>query len=388
MATPTLTYYRDSTGQWWSFNINPDGSAQSSAVVPQGPTLPIPTYSLYEDSTGQWWSFSINPDGSAETAEVSAPTPGPLPTGVVNHQSTITLFNTMEWAKRFIANRNTALGDYLEPAITSANIVVQTIIGAPFRWRWNRVQTGFITVPGQQDYYIFNWMANTAVGVGWVLVDYNGNCQTCISPGTTGATYPLWDPITDQLTVDGVGGGAVTWLNLGYIGAPCSTSYRFGWVEHASVQQTSPPKWWSIEPKIDLSLDSSTGRPQWVSAQADDGSGNMVFRLMPVPNASFPVTVTIQQSVDLFTSIFQTWAPIPDNYSSIYNWGFLAIMFLFSDDPRFQLANQKFVTQILGMNQGLDQSEINMFLNNWQEITGQPQANSIRLQQGNQARGV
>lgn len=350
--------------------------------------MAIPTYSYYEDSTGQWWAFNINPDGSAETAETSAPTPGPLPTGVVNNQSTISLFNTMEWAKRFIANRNTALGDYLEPAITSANIVVQTIIGAPFRWRWNRVVTGFITTAGQQDYYIFNWLADTPVSVGWVLVDINGNCQTCIAPGTTGAAYPLWNGTTGGNTTDGVGGTAVTWQNLGSIGVSVSTKYRFGWVEHASVQDVNSSKWWTVAPKIDLSLDSSTARPLWVAAQADDGSGNMVFRLMPVPNEAYPVAITIQESVQLFDSIFQTWAPIPDNYSSIYDWGFLAIMFLFSDDPRFQWANQKFVTQILGMNQGLDQSEINIFLNQWENVTGQPQANTIRMQQGNAARGT
>lgn len=384
----TLAYYRDSTGQWWSFSINPDGSAETAPSIPQGPALPIPTYSYYEDSTGQWWSFSINPDGSAETIEVSAPTPGPVPSSPVNNQSTITLFNTMEWAKRFIANRNTALGDYLEPAITSANLVLQTIIGAPFRWRWNRVVTGFITIPGQQDYYIFNWLANTFVNVGWMLVDPNGNSQVCLVSGTTGATYPNFTTVINGQTSDGIGGNAVTWSNQGPIGTPVSINYRFGWVEHASVQQNDPDKWWTIGPKIDLSLDSSEARPQWISAQSDDGSGNMTFRLMSVPNQAYPIAITIQESVKLFSGIFETWSPIPDNYQTIYSWGFLALMFLFSDDPRFQLANQKFITQILGMNQGLDQSEISVFLNNWQEVTGQPQANAIRLTQGSQARGV
>jgi hypothetical protein len=292
----------------------------------------------------------------------------------------------MEWAKRFIANRNTALGDYLEPAITSANIVLQTMIGAPCRWRWNRVVTGFIAQEGQQDYYIFNWLPGVEIEVGWMLIDVNGNCQTCIVSGTTGTFYPTWNATVGGNTTDGTGGSATVWQNLGPIGVPVSTTYRFGWIETASVFDS--PKWWTVSPKIDLTLDASIARPQWISAQSDDGSGNMVFRLMPVPNGNYPVAITIQESVDLFSSIFQTWAPVPDNYSSIYDWGFLAIMFLFSDDPRFQLANQKFITQILGMNQGLDQSEINVFLNNWSEVTGQPMANAIRMQQGNSARGV
>src|SRR5579859_4043554 len=168
---PTSTYYRDSTGQWWAFSINTDGSAETIAVSPKGSTMPVPTFSYYQDSSGQWWEFSINPDGSAETTPVSAPPPGPVPGMVTNTQSTLRLLDTMEWAKKFIANRATAIGNYLEPALTSANIIKQTILGAPFRWRWNRTMTGFVTTPGQQDYYIFNWTASTPVEAGWVLVD-------------------------------------------------------------------------------------------------------------------------------------------------------------------------------------------------------------------------
>lgn len=385
--TPTSTYYRDSTGQWWSFSINPDGSADTTEVAPKGSTMAIPTYSYYEDSTGQWWQFSINPDGSAETTEVSAPAPGPTPGLIVNTQSSIRLLDTMEWAKKFIANRATAIGNYLEPALTSANIIKQTMLGAPFRWRWNRTMTGFITQQGQQDYYVFNWTASTAVGVGWVLVDLNGNCQRAANSGITGTFYPTFDPTVSGVTGDGTGSTTVNWVNAGQVNLEADINYNFGWIETTSVQDANS-KWWTMQSKIGLDIDSIQARPKSISAQGDDGSGNILFRVMPEPDQAYPTAITLQQNAGLFTSVYQTWNPIPDFYSDIYNWGFLAHMLLFSDDARFQYANQKFVTALLSRNQGLTQTEINIWLANWQEVTGQPIALSATQSQGEQARGV
>lgn len=385
--TPTITYYRDSTGQWWAFNINTDGSADTLAVPPQGSTMPVPTFSYYQDSSGQWWQFSINPDGSAETTLSSAPPPGPVPGVVVNTQSTIRLLDTMEWAKKFIANRATAIGNYLEPALTSANIIKQTILGAPFRWRWNRVMTGFVTVAGQQDYYIFNWTASTLVEANWVLVDINGNCQRAINTGITGTFYPLFNPTEGGITGDGSGSTTIDWINAGSINPEVDINYNFGWIETTSVQDANN-KWWTMESRIGLDIDSIQARPRYIAAQGDDGSGNILFRVIPEPDQAYPVALTMQQNAGLFTSVYQTWDPIPDFYSDIFNWGFLAHMLLFSDDARFQYANSKFVTALLSRNQGLTATEINVWLANWQEVTGQPIVLPTTNTQGTQARGT
>jgi hypothetical protein len=70
--------------------------------------------------------------------------------------STNTLLRTIEWTKKLNFGRRSAIGNFLEPAMTSANTVMQTMLGAPFAWRWNRVVTGFITTPGQQDYTLLS----------------------------------------------------------------------------------------------------------------------------------------------------------------------------------------------------------------------------------------
>lgn len=306
--------------------------------------------------------------------------------------STFTLLRTLEWCKRFTFSRPGAIGTFLEPAITNANTILQTILGAPFAWRWNRVVTGFVTTSGQQDYTLFNWSASTPITANFVTVDSNGNSQSA-SGGTTGTTLPAFSNTLDGIVVD----GSVVWTNRGSINTPVSSTYKFAWIETVSLQaidaNSETPSWKEISPKLVLGLDSALSRPGNISAQGDDGNGNITFRLMPVPNDSYPVAITIQQKPPIFgdadgTGVNQTWAPIPDEYSHIYNWGFLALMLLFSDDPRFQSANQKFVANLLSSSQGLTATERNIFLANWQAITGAPINKEDTTQQGFQGRAA
>jgi hypothetical protein len=68
--------------------------------------------------------------------------------------STVTLQNSINWAKPFLNYAPLTIGVSNEPAITSANTVLQTMLMAPFNWRWNRGTAIITTVPGQQDYPI------------------------------------------------------------------------------------------------------------------------------------------------------------------------------------------------------------------------------------------
>lgn len=293
----------------------------------------------------------------------------------------------MEWAKKLNFGRRSAIGNFLEPALTSANTIMQTIMGPPFAWRWNRVATGFITVAGQQDYTLINWSAGLAVQTGWMAVDDSGNCQMVTTPGSTGTSAPAWNHTKGGTTTES---GGVVWTNMGPIGVPVSQTYNLGFIESVSVQDTvnGATKWFEITNQLNLALDSSQGRPRFISAQSDDGNGNITFRLMMIPDKAYPVAITMQQKPPVFTSTGQTWSPIPDEYARIYNWGFLSLMWLFADDPRFGVANQKFVSQLLSTSEGLSETQRNIFLQGWQQQTGQTVYNVDRLQQGIQARQV
>jgi hypothetical protein len=41
-----------------------------------------------------------------------------------------------------------------EPAVTAANLTKQTILGAPFKWNYNRGEFSFATEPNDQDYFL------------------------------------------------------------------------------------------------------------------------------------------------------------------------------------------------------------------------------------------
>jgi hypothetical protein len=299
--------------------------------------------------------------------------------------SSIKLIQTLEWGKKFVFQRQSVIGNYLEPAISSANTILQTILGAPFSWRWNRVITGFICTIGQQDYTIFNWKAATAVTIGYVLVDSNGNSQAVTTAGTTGSTLPSFSNTTGNTTSD----GTAVWTNKGNIGigvSSLSQTYSFGWTETASVKitnaNTGQLEWKEISSELCLALESAQSRPSKIAAQIDSGDGNITFRLMPVPDKAYPVSITMQQKPPLFTGTQQTWSPIPDEYSHIYNWGLLSLLFLFADDPRFQMANQKFVAHLLSASQGLTETQINIWLSRWQQVTGDPMTKANTIQQG------
>ncbi len=305
--------------------------------------------------------------------------------------SSLSLLNTVAWAKGFIANLDPTLQVYAEPAITSASLVKQTILGPPFIWRSNRVVTGFVAAVGVQDYLLGVWMAATALGLNFLQVDTNGNSQQVTVAGTTGAAQPTWNATTGGTTTD----NTVTWKNLGPI-AGAASSYSFSFIETVSVSYQEgininvgeTPKWFEISPNLCLGLDSIAGRPKEIAAQKDDNAGAFTFRLMPVPDKEYTVVITAQQRAAPFVTLSDKWTPIQDEYSYIYNWGFLALMFMYNDDPRFSMANQKFIGGLLGAQQGLTETERNIFLNNWEAISGQQAQNTIKMQQGNQARGV
>jgi hypothetical protein len=229
---------------------------------------------------------------------------------------------SITWAQQFNFNRNLALGSGSEPAVSSANIIKQTILGPPFSWPWNR------------DVITF----------------------TC-----TGSTQDYAETVAD-----------------------------FGFVEQAAVQDINSvnTKWTELTNKICLPVASETALPEYIAAQTDSGTGTITFRLQPVPDAAYPVSVTVQKACVDFTAIGDDWGPIPNRYSYIYNWGFLALMYLYADDPRFQITNQKFVANLLGAAQGLTQTQVNIFLANWQQITGTEIANQGQLAQGTQSRAL
>lgn len=310
--------------------------------------------------------------------------------------STVTILDSIEWAKRFTFDRNSGLGNSLEPAKTAANLTLQTILGPPFSWWWNSEDITFTASPIAVS---ANSTGNVVIASGvltltvtstfainqllllsgyTVLTQLNGQSITVLSNSGT--------VLTALINLPNVGSTADT----GVVTAATTQDYtlatpEFSHIEHASVLDISktPPVWTQLTNKNNLALESNKARPEFINAQNQDSAGNTTFRLMPAPNLVYPVNVHIQKTAPTITSLNQTWAPIPDFLQYVYQWGFLSLMWSFSDDPRFQWANQKFITHLLGRADGLTALERNIFINYWDALTGRQQAD---MQQGIQSR--
>lgn len=76
--------------------------------------------------------------------------------------TTVKITDTINWLKAFVVQRPmqgvASITD--EPATTAANLIMQTILGPPFKWSWNRVESSSITCTiGVTDYTVAlaNW---------------------------------------------------------------------------------------------------------------------------------------------------------------------------------------------------------------------------------------
>lgn len=59
--------------------------------------------------------------------------------------STVTIQNTINWASSFIEQQPMTVNG-MEPALSSANLVMQAMLNPPFAWPWNRGQINFTAV--------------------------------------------------------------------------------------------------------------------------------------------------------------------------------------------------------------------------------------------------
>jgi hypothetical protein len=89
------------------------------------------------------------------------------------------------------------------------------------------------------------------------------------------------------------------------------------------------------------------------------------------------------------TAINSNWFPIPDQYSDCYNNLFLAEAFQsVSEDAEAARYRQRGVAALLAKAEGLTQTQINVFRQIWLQRDAETIANTLRVQQGSQARGI
>jgi hypothetical protein len=312
--------------------------------------------------------------------------------------ATRSLTDSINWVKPFINWASVTIGINSEPAVTSANQTLQTIVGPPFIWPWNRSYTSFITSIGQQDYNTsiadFGYLEAASIElcgiitavqvVSHVATFYAINGFSTLPNGGQGQTVSTEGCATSTLN------GFFTLVSADAtsftvnIVTPDITEVEFGAIAVAGLAMGLTLKFEA------LNEERATDRPTFISTQECDLSGTtFTFRLMPVPDQIYRVNLTYQKSPGAFSpsNLTATWG-IPDQLQYIYNYFFLFFVLDYFDDPRAARYRQLAVAALLGRQSGLSQTDKNLFLGNWLDILQEEQAKQSTTAQSVQAKGM
>ena len=136
----------------------------------------------------------------------------------------------------------------------------------------------------------------------------------------------------------------------------------FGWLEKASLTDANG-KEWELELYGLESKESVQARPRNIVVFKDDNNGNITFRLFPVPDGVYTLTLTYQKAPPLAATLgTTTWTPIPDKLAFLYERAMLAQLHAIYDTTAYLQELQIFFRQLVGAAEGLTETEKALFL--------------------------
>lgn len=138
---------------------------------------------------------------------------------------------------------------------------------------------------------------------------------------------------------------------------------NFGWIEKAVLVDTNL-KSTELVAQPFMMPDQVQNRPSWISPIADDGAGNITFRFLPTPDKQYDAYLTYQNAAPSFAAMADTWSPLPDYLYYLYSEGCLAKAYDLATDERFGSAYQIFMRDLIAVNNGLTDIQMNLFMVN------------------------
>jgi len=314
--------------------------------------------------------------------------------------ASVTLQDTIDWAQPFVNWANLTIGLNDEPAITSANLALQTIVGPPFVWPWNRASGTFLTTQGVQDYNssiaTFGYLETASIQPAAVITSavLNNNVITYQAINNFSALLQNPKPFTVNVTGCTTGTFNVTQatvasatptsFTVNLTNANIPLEVESGALALAGIIYPLELKWGSITEATEQD------RPSFIATQDTTESGvSAVFRLLPVPDQTYQVNLTYQQSPQIFQpgQMSYTWG-IPDQFQYIYSYFFLFLIMDYFDDPRATRYRQLAIASLLARQSGLNETDRNLFIGNWLPLVAEEQQKTASTQQGTQGRGL
>lgn len=139
---------------------------------------------------------------------------------------------------------------------------------------------------------------------------------------------------------------------------------------------------------ISLAKVTTMRRPTKVAPVYDDNTGNITFRFNAIPDENYTAYFDYQQKAPLLTSYASPWGPVADEFSYIYNMGFLAWAGMLVNDARFPVWMKEFVAALLGAQDGLDEQAKAIFLGDFLSAAKTMTRSQGSVQGGVAGRGV
>lgn len=135
----------------------------------------------------------------------------------------------------------------------------------------------------------------------------------------------------------------------------------FGFLEQAAITDLTVPATYQLEISLDQQVESVLTQPTKVTANIDDGNGNIGFRFIGNPDLPYVFSGSYQLAAPTFTSLNDTWSPLPDYLFTVYSTGLLAKAYEYIGDERFAATIQMFVRQLSAFSGGLMDTQVNIF---------------------------
>jgi hypothetical protein len=163
---------------------------------------------------------------------------------------------------------------------------------------------------------------------------------------------------------------------------------NFGYLETASLLDPASAIWFEI-PDVKnnsaLAKSSTKARPQTISVQNSTGP---VLRFSAVPDKAYQLAAVYQLSSVKFATLTDSWAPIPDSFSDVYNNMVMGYYMDSCQDPRAPQYISRGIAGLLARQSGLSDMDKAIFMQGYLNLNSAVATQAMSIQQGKQALGA
>jgi hypothetical protein len=312
-----------------------------------------------------------------------------------------TLQNSINWARTYLEYVPLTAGFGFEPAVSSGNLVRNSLLVPPITWPWNRAtfQLSSPTTPGTQDYavplssipdfgFLEKVMLTDPSGHITEITDvFNVNAMALSAEQQRPEAACILLITSSTITVRLLGNPDLAYtVTLIYQKRPVMMGpFSVSAASFGGGQLT-------LTGTFDT-LAFPTGATAQITGFANAGN-NGAFTVVSCNATTLVVTDAAGVSEPnppapgAFAANFD-WAPIPDWYQEVYNCLFLSEMFHQNDDPQSaQTYRQRGVAAFLSKAVGLTQTQKKAFVQQWIARDAEVASALQMAQLGTQAKGV